>query len=293
MKEQSLVTLLMTRKEAEKCVRDIRCASSTIRELLIDLHDREGWRALGYESFSGCAQQEFGSSTAYIYRQLAVGSLEQRLEIGDVGDNKESHLRPLLTILKEDSMREEAWHLAHAMSPAPTAKIFEGAAYSVLVSSAETEMPILVSRMRAGEISPQTAYSILRTVGGRAIPDELKHVCSFISDPALTPMLRRVYYDDSDTWNEIVATGCIPSAMGEQVPVELANVQTLRAYLYVDANEHRAVMVERSREYWDTVNDAVAIIIAEARKARACSDTLSAAIDGYDAIVGKEVGTVD
>ena len=175
MKEQSLTVVVMTKDEADECVRAIRSASHVIRELLIDLHERDGWRVLGYESFAACVQQEFGGSAAYMYRQLAVGSLEKRLEIGGIGDNRESHLRPLLTILKDDAMREEAWNLAHAMSATPTAKTFEGAAYSVLVASAEGDVPILVNRMRSGELSPQAAYAIWRTIGGSTVPPELKH----------------------------------------------------------------------------------------------------------------------
>ncbi len=292
MKEQALVVVTMTKIEAEECVRAIRDVSHRMRELLVALYERDGWRSLGYESFAACAQQEFGNSAAYVYRQLAVGSLEKRLPIGDVGDNKESHLRPLLTILKDDSMREEAWHLAHAMSPDPTAKTFEGAAYHVLVSSADG-VPVLIQRMKDGELSPHAAYSILQTALSAGSTDELKHVCSHISDPMLAPMLRRLHYEDADTWGEILSTGCIPSAMGDQVPLAEANVQTLKAYLYVASNEHRAVAIEQNRAYWDSVNDAVASVIAEARKARACSDTLSLAIDKYDAVIDKEVNDLE
>jgi len=293
MKDKSLTTVVMTKGEAEECVRAIRDVSHKMRELLVDLYERDGWKVLGYESFSECAEQEFGSSTAYIYRQLAVGSLEKRLPIGEVGDNKESHMRPLLTILKDDNMREEAWHLAHAISREPTAKTFEGAAYSVLVSSAEDDVPILVQRMEAGELSPHAAYSILQIVHGESVDTELKHVCSHVTDPMLAPMLRRLYYEDADTWSEILSTGCIPSAMGDQIPLADANAQTLKAYLYVASNEHRAVAVEQNRGYWDSVNDAVAMILVEARKARACSETLGCALDEYDAIVSKEVVNIE
>jgi hypothetical protein len=280
MKDNAIATVVMTKEEAETCVSEIRSMSHKLRELLVTLYEREGWKALGYESFADCAKQEFGNSAAYMYRQLASGTLEKRLPIGDIGDNKESHLRPLITILKDDDMREEAWHLAHALTHEPTAKTFEGAAYTVLVSSMEDDLPMLVHRMRHGEVSSHAAYSI--ALIARDKPDDFKHVCSAISDPSLAPMLRRVYYDNSDTWAEILATGCIPSATGDQVPLGLANAQSLKAYLYVASDEHRVASIEKNRGKWNIVQGAADNVIAEARKARACSEPLSKAIEKYD-----------
>ena len=291
MKE--LATIVMTKEEAESCVRQIRDTSHKMRELLLDLYDRDGWKALGYESFTDCIKQEFAGGMAYMYRQLAAASMEKRLPIGEIGDNKESHLRPLLTILDNDPMRMDAWYLAHAMSSDPTAKVYEGAAYSVLMLGMEDELPTLVTRMQAGIVSPQSAYAISKIASGEGVPDELKHVCSYITDPALAPMLRSICYNNTDTWQEILATGYIPSATGDQIPIAEANAQSLKSYLYVAGDEHKAAAIERNREHWDMVNAAMQKIIAEAREARSCSPALSSALDEYDALTNKEVVDIE
>lgn len=287
MKELQVV--VMTKEEAEECVTEIRHASHRMRELLVDLYERDGWKALGYESFADCAQQEFDASVAYMYRQLAVGELEKRLPIGDIGDNRESHLRPLITTLKDDDMRVEAWNLAYAMEKSPTASTFQNAAYTVAMSNMVEELPILVGRMKAGDVSPRSAYSIAQIISGDSVSEELKYVCSHITDPALAPMLRRISYEDSDTWAEILATGCIPTVVGEQTPIGEANAQTLKSYLDVASNEHRAAAVASRKDYWDMLNAAIDHVIDEARKAASCSESLEQALKEYDAIASKEV----
>jgi len=110
-------------------------------------------------------------------------------------------------------------------------------------------------------------------------------VCSRISDPALAPMLRRLYYDESETWAEIYATHHIPSALEEQIPLGQATANSLRAYLSIASNEHRAVALESSSAYREKLRHAIHGVLYEARKSRACSVDLSRAIDIYDLVI--------
>jgi len=242
---------------------------------LVALYEHEGWRALGYDSFRACLLSEFEHSVSYLYRQLATGLLEQRLPIGD--GNKESHIRPLITLLDKDEDIVSAHKLAQAMSPEPTAQHYQSAAYYVRVINGDNH--VLAKRMESGELSPRSAYTIMRELD--SLPERLVAVCSMCTDPALVPMLRRLYFDESDTWGEIEATGHIPS-VDEQIPISLASASNLQAYLNIASNEHRAAAIELRREHYDGIKEAVDMVIAEARKVAHLHDSLRKAIETYD-----------
>ena len=61
---------LMTGPEALACVAQIREGLENVRLLLLDLHEREGWRALGYESWRECAAAEFSLTQSRAYQLL-------------------------------------------------------------------------------------------------------------------------------------------------------------------------------------------------------------------------------
>jgi hypothetical protein len=57
------VATIMSKPEAQKCISEIKSiyaeSHRAITARLLDLRDREGWRSLGYGSFSECAEIEF------------------------------------------------------------------------------------------------------------------------------------------------------------------------------------------------------------------------------------------
>ena len=262
---KELQTIMMSKEEAEICVREIRHMSGMIRANVVELYEREGWRVLDYDTFADCVQQEFGKSAAYMYRQLATGVAEKRLPIGDIGFNRESHMRPLLTMLSDDEDIVRAWELAYALSDAPTADEFRNAASCVIVYDNADRYPELVRRLRVGDLSASHAYEMLNYMKASSMPDELANIMSTVSDPKLVPMLNRMYNEDTETWQEIVQTGCIPSALEEQIPLSQASASNLRAYLSVASNEHAAAAIAGSRAYWDALKEATDNVITEAR----------------------------
>src|SRR5205807_1142448 len=61
----------MTRDEARQCVERINHHLDEARALLLDLYEREGWRALGYASWRECVAGEFPKwRQSYLYYQL-------------------------------------------------------------------------------------------------------------------------------------------------------------------------------------------------------------------------------
>lgn len=114
------VTLLMGADEARDIVGKIREAMDNSRAWLAELHEREGWKALGYKSWRECVVAEFGQSQAYLYRQLAAAQTEKLISPdGEVGQIPEAHLRPLSKLPQVE--RAEAWQ--EAVESAPEGKM--------------------------------------------------------------------------------------------------------------------------------------------------------------------------
>ena len=81
---------------------------NTTRYLLLDMRDRKGWKALGYESFKEYGEKELNYQERHLYR--LVDAAEIGMQIGtDQLDSQppESHLRPL-TAVPED-VRKQIW----------------------------------------------------------------------------------------------------------------------------------------------------------------------------------------
>ena len=97
----------MTETEARQCVDDIRQGIVGVRQKLLELYEREGWRVLGYGSWRECAQAEFGYSQAYAYRLLGWAEVERRVSpIGEMPVN-EAQARPLARL--DPEAQREAW----------------------------------------------------------------------------------------------------------------------------------------------------------------------------------------
>lgn len=251
--------VLLSEDEARATIDLIKENIKNTRRLIVDFYEREGWRSLGYQSFLECIHNEFAQSASYVYRQLSAGQMEKSLPIGDIGDNRESHLR-MLAILETDEQKERAWMIANAMSDKPTAEAFSNAAKHVWVMSNGEDR--IRERMVLGELSPEKAYQITKSLDDK--PAEFVRVAENVSDPSLVPMLYRLYHDQSDTWTEIALTGHIPS-VDEQIPIVDAARQNLAAYLNIASNEHRAYAIELGRERYNLIRECVEDIIREAR----------------------------
>lgn len=77
-------TVLMSEDEARQAVTAYRDSMAraeahltSARAMLLDLHDREGWRALGYPNWRECAVAELGLSQAHVYRLLIAAEIER------------------------------------------------------------------------------------------------------------------------------------------------------------------------------------------------------------------------
>ncbi|MEP0872454.1 hypothetical protein NDA01_21800 [Trichocoleus desertorum AS-A10] len=112
--------VMMAEQEARDCVDSIKGHLENTRKLLLDLHEREGWKALGYNSWRECVMAEFGESKSQLYRELEAAKIERNISpIGEIGSIKESHLRPLAKL--EPEQQREVWE--EAVETAPNGKV--------------------------------------------------------------------------------------------------------------------------------------------------------------------------
>lgn len=120
--EAGTLVRLMTAAEARRCAEQIRRGMADVRYLLLDFHEREGWRALGYQNWRECAMTEFGYGQSHVYELLEAARTERA--IADVSDTSEKtipvrQLRPLAGLQPE--AKREVW--TKAVETAPEGKI--------------------------------------------------------------------------------------------------------------------------------------------------------------------------
>jgi len=70
----------MTPDEARATVGAIRDNLEHARRLVLDLHERRGWAALGYGSWEACVSSEFGRHRSTLFRYLQAARIERNLD---------------------------------------------------------------------------------------------------------------------------------------------------------------------------------------------------------------------
>jgi phage N-6-adenine-methyltransferase len=119
---QEMTIVLMDRAEAREKTDQIRSNLTQARRLLLEMYEREGWRALGYGSWREYGQAEFGYSERRIYQLMNAAKVEANVCTNVQNDTPipESHLRPLTNL--EPEQQQEVWQAAQASGERVTAK---------------------------------------------------------------------------------------------------------------------------------------------------------------------------
>ena len=93
----------------ELCPQLTRRHINTTRYLLLDMRDRKGWKALGYESFVEYGEKELNFGSTHLYRLAESAEISLQLGYSPIGEKAppETHLRPL-TAVPED-VRKQIW----------------------------------------------------------------------------------------------------------------------------------------------------------------------------------------
>ena len=96
---------------------------NTTRYLLLDMRDRKGWKALGYESFVEYGEKELNLGAARIYQLADAGEISLQLGYSTLVENqpKETHLRPLKSV--PEAERKAIWDEATRKAEEEHAKL--------------------------------------------------------------------------------------------------------------------------------------------------------------------------
>lgn len=75
----TVLPALMTPDEARAAVMQINAHAAEMGRLLLDLRTREGWRALGYATWTDCLTREFAFSRKHLYELMRAAPVVERL----------------------------------------------------------------------------------------------------------------------------------------------------------------------------------------------------------------------
>jgi hypothetical protein len=102
----------MTQAQAAAAVVTIRSGLETLGAAILDLYEREGWRALGYVSWRSCVEAEFGWGKSYAYDRLRAARIVAELSaIAETTPRNEAQARELARI-DDPQERVEVWRAA-------------------------------------------------------------------------------------------------------------------------------------------------------------------------------------
>jgi hypothetical protein len=123
----------MTATEARAVADEIRSHLDGARGLILELHERRGWAALGYASWADCVVKEFDQSKSYLYRQLDAAKIEREItEDNELPMGNSAHpiperqLRPLKA-LPEGERKSAFKEAVESTNGKPTAKAVQEA----------------------------------------------------------------------------------------------------------------------------------------------------------------------
>jgi hypothetical protein len=121
-KENKIVHLPMNKEEASRLTERIKSSVEALWQLIVEAHDRQAWKALGYESWKGYVKAEFKMSARHSYRLLDQGRVIRELEAASdprvTPDISEREARRIKPRLKQVAEAVEA-KVAEGMEPHP------------------------------------------------------------------------------------------------------------------------------------------------------------------------------
>ena len=87
-------TVLMTKVEAETVLAEIKDGALSVRDLLAEFHEREGWRVLGYRTIAGCLKERLGISYTHAYRMIDSDQVKHNVQLVTEADTHDDTPEP-------------------------------------------------------------------------------------------------------------------------------------------------------------------------------------------------------
>ena len=220
----NIVSAPMSHDEARACVNQIAAHIQNARALILDLYERRGWEALGYESWRECVVSEFQASQSYMYRQLAAAMTEREISpIGEIGVLPEAQTRELSGLAPDE--QRAVW--AEAVATAPGGK----------VTAAHVRAVARISEARISEAlsaAPEPVREVVERFG--------------VADADTISELTRLHKQKADTFAEVAASGWIQPGDEESAVRIDSGALAVREALREKAQTHRLLAADERRE---------------------------------------------
>lgn len=177
----------MSAQEARECITAIKGNLESLRLMLLELHSRRGWEALGYNSWEDCAMIEFGKSRSYVFQLLTAAQVEVNLTsnakstIVDLEDIPVSQLTALAKLPPEqqaeglllaEEIAQAAGKKRNAIHVAQAVKEIKPSIKQALAKPPKTEGTRTTKQKTGWDISPQ---QLSTTVKGHLIAVHFEH----------------------------------------------------------------------------------------------------------------------
>lgn len=149
----------MTLAEAQAKHAELKSIHSLARTMLLDMRDRKGWLALGFESWADYAIKEWGYSENYLNRLANAARIQS--VIVPIGTNEipESHTRELANLPNDDAMRE-VYDRVSAENEKITAKAIQDAVNEWKAKHDAVQSDLLAAQQAADDLRNQQTQII-------------------------------------------------------------------------------------------------------------------------------------
>jgi len=225
---------LITKARAMKLCEEIRAGLGSVADLVVELHEGQGWTALGYTTWKECCAQEFQHSVWWAGRQLRAAEVRKLLPPrptnppSDFGGgvpigtgstpHKESHLRELAKVPAEQQAAVLAWATEKAEGKPLTATMIKQAWKDIQEGEPEEEPE------EEDEAPPEPIKAILTAVANgkiKATKAQLEALAKF--DEELQADLLESILAKRQTVANAIEAGCVPDPTVEEIMEENAS----------------------------------------------------------------------
>lgn len=239
--------LPMEAEEARQIVSEIRQKAEDMGYLLLELRDRQGWKALGYTSWTACLEQEFDKSRQHLYRLMWVAEINEQLSpLGYTVNSKQAVVLHSLSPETRQAVVQEAYQ----RDAAPTAAIMREVVQELAprptgddlarrqVYGYAQKYSLIKQRMDQGTITPKQAldwcYALEACIHPPVRGDMLRME---IRDPVVISLLDERSL--TDTYREIMLTGHLQFGDGQAVHVTKAKAPDVKRLFAERSKEHQ------------------------------------------------------
>jgi translation elongation factor EF-1beta len=164
----------MTVEEATAKHNELKSLHGVMRSMLLEIRDRKGWKALGYESWEQYGEKEWDYSRQHLHRLADAAKVQ--LIVSPIGDKQipETHLRPLSQV--PDDIKKQIWKQVNEEHEKLTAKMVEEAVAKYKADLEQTELSREGWKSQALEKKKELEESEIRVFNLREARKEIVYV---------------------------------------------------------------------------------------------------------------------